>query len=121
MKIVKFLKKKAEKELEKWCEKMYFETETREFDKKAEKRKPIIGSILYTNPLISRKNKYFEGLTVSVGESGVRIYLSHRLEEGLQIDVYGKALGDSKRKAIVIWCEKIDEDVYCADLSLTKE
>ncbi len=95
---------------------MYLIPKDLELDTRKEKRTPIIGTILYTHPLISRDYKYFEGITANLSMNGACIYIYQKLQEDIQIEIHGKALGTSQRNALVKWCKRVDEGIYCAGI-----
>lgn len=59
-----------------------------------------------------------DGITSNVSKSGACVYISHRLEKGLELTLSGKVFGArAGRGAKVVWCEQLDLSVFKVGIS----
>ncbi|MBI5640132.1 MAG: hypothetical protein HZA17_06900 [Nitrospirae bacterium] len=90
-------------------------------EQRIEERIPIIGNfLLFRESGLDDNNINIEGVTSNVSRSGACVVTSRRLRKGIIYTVVGKALGDVPRNARIMWCRKIDKEIFGVGISLSR-
>lgn len=88
-------------------------------EKRTEERISSAASIFYS-PISDayKKDDKSWGITLDVSRSGVSIYTSAALEEGLPIKVHDEDLWNNGRTARTMWCKEVCKNLYRSGLFL---
>lgn len=86
-------------------------------DFRNESRRKTTGGVLYSYMGGEMPSGAFAGLLSNISATGACIYTQEAIEEGGVISIYGKALDFREpKKASVMWCNRIYDDLYMVGL-----
>ncbi len=96
-------------------------TERRLSEARAQKREPVTFSVAcsYSSEDQGRTESFTRrGISLDLSETGICIYTSVNLNEGMPLNVYGEAAWNGPRKGTVRWCKMITEELFRVGVKL---
>lgn len=85
---------------------------------RSQDRHTLIGSAFLSGMMDDRLLN-LEGVTINISDRGACVYVKNKLDEDLEFLVSGKVFGMAARKARVVWCERVVDEVFKVGISFS--